>query len=43
VESSHFHHPDFRVSKKIFATLGYPVRQALEAAWKKGAPKLVRE
>lgn len=24
VESSHMHHPDFRVRKKIFATLGYP-------------------
>ena len=24
VESSHFHHPDFRVRNKIFATLGYP-------------------
>ena len=24
VESSHFNHPDFRVRKKIFATLGYP-------------------
>jgi hypothetical protein len=24
VESSHMHHPDFRVGAKIFATLGYP-------------------
>lgn len=24
VESAHMHHPDFRVRKKIFATLGYP-------------------
>jgi len=24
IESSHMHHPDFRVSGKIFATLGYP-------------------
>jgi hypothetical protein len=24
VESSHMHHPDFRVRNKIFATLGYP-------------------
>src|SRR4029079_12288501 len=24
VESAHVHHPDFRVGKKIFATLGYP-------------------
>ena len=23
-ESAHMHHPDFRVSGKIFATLGYP-------------------
>ena len=23
-ESSHMHHPDFRVGGKIFATLGYP-------------------
>ena len=23
-ESAHMHHPDFRVSRKIFATLGYP-------------------
>src|SRR5947207_15495991 len=23
-ESSHMHHPDFRVNGKIFATLGYP-------------------
>ena len=23
-ESSHMHHPDFRVAGKIFATLGYP-------------------
>jgi hypothetical protein len=23
-EESHMHHPDFRVSGKIFATLGYP-------------------
>ena len=23
-ESSHLHHPDFRVAKKVFATLGYP-------------------
>ena len=25
-ESSHMHHPDFRVAGKIFATLGYPER-----------------
>jgi hypothetical protein len=24
VESSHMHHPDFRVGGKIFATVGYP-------------------
>ena len=24
VESAHMNHPDFRVGKKIFATLGYP-------------------
>jgi hypothetical protein len=24
VESAHMSHPDFRVSRKIFATLGYP-------------------
>jgi hypothetical protein len=24
VESSHMHHPDFRVGGKVFATLGYP-------------------
>jgi len=24
VESAHMHHPDFRVRRKIFATLGYP-------------------
>ena len=24
VEKSHFDHPDFRVTGKIFATLGYP-------------------
>ncbi len=24
VESSHMGHPDFRVGKKVFATLGYP-------------------
>jgi predicted DNA-binding protein (MmcQ/YjbR family) len=23
-ESAHMHHPDFRISGKIFATLGYP-------------------
>ncbi|MGZ8310593.1 MAG: hypothetical protein ACXWUR_00880, partial [Allosphingosinicella sp.] len=23
-ESSHMHHPDFRVGGRIFATLGYP-------------------
>lgn len=28
VEASHMDHPDFRVRKKIFATLGYP-----DAAW----------
>jgi hypothetical protein len=27
-ESAHMNHPDFRVGKKIFATLGYP-----DAAW----------
>jgi hypothetical protein len=27
VESSHMSHPDFRVRKKIFATLGYPDRE----------------
>ena len=27
VESSHMDHPDFRVSGKIFATLGYPNRE----------------
>ena len=24
IESAHMHHPDFRVRRKIFATLGYP-------------------
>jgi hypothetical protein len=24
IESAHMHHPDFRVHRKIFATLGYP-------------------
>ena len=24
IESSHMHHPDFRVGGKVFATLGYP-------------------
>jgi hypothetical protein len=24
MERAHFHHPDFRVRNKIFATLGYP-------------------
>ena len=24
IESGHMHHPDFRVGRKIFATLGYP-------------------
>lgn len=24
VESSHMNHPDFRVGKRVFATLGYP-------------------
>lgn len=24
IESSHMHHPDFRVGGRIFATLGYP-------------------
>lgn len=28
VESSHHHHPDFRLHGKIFATLGYP-----DAGW----------
>jgi len=28
VESAHMAHPDFRVGKRIFATLGYP-----DAAW----------
>jgi hypothetical protein len=28
IESEHMHHPDFRVGKRIFATLGYP-----ETAW----------
>jgi len=27
LESSHLSHPDFRVRKKIFATLGYPDRE----------------
>jgi hypothetical protein len=26
IEGSHMHHPDFRISGKIFATLGYPDR-----------------
>jgi len=25
-ESAHMGHPDFRVKKRIFATLGYPAR-----------------
>jgi len=25
-ERAHMHHPDFRIGKKIFATLGYPRR-----------------
>jgi hypothetical protein len=28
IEASHMHHPDFRVGKRIFATLGYP-----DSAW----------
>jgi hypothetical protein len=24
IESSHMNHPDFRIAKKIFASLGYP-------------------
>ena len=24
IESSHMNHPDFRVGKRVFATLGYP-------------------
>jgi hypothetical protein len=24
IESAHMHHPDFRVHRKIFSTLGYP-------------------
>jgi hypothetical protein len=28
IESEHMHHPDFRVEKRIFATLGYP-----DTAW----------
>jgi hypothetical protein len=28
VESTHMHHPDFRVAGKIFATLGYPNKQS---------------
>jgi hypothetical protein len=35
-ESSHFDHPDFRVGKKVFATLGYP-----DARW--GMVKLTPE
>lgn len=27
VESAHMNHPDFRVRKKIFATLGYPSKE----------------
>ena len=27
VESSHMDHPDFRVGKRVFATLGYPTRE----------------
>ena len=36
IEASHMGHPDFRVGKKIFATLGYP-----DAAW--GMVKLTPE
>lgn len=28
VESAHMNHPDFRVGKKIFATLGYPNKES---------------
>lgn len=27
VESSHVDHPDFRVRRKVFATLGYPTEE----------------
>ncbi|SRR5579871_821365 len=27
VESSHMNHPDFRLGKRVFATLGYPSRE----------------
>ena len=36
IESSHMHHPDFRVGGKIFATLGYPNRDS-------GVLKLTRD
>jgi hypothetical protein len=29
VESTHMHHPDFRVAGKIFATPGYPNKQSV--------------
>jgi hypothetical protein len=35
-EESHMHHPDFRVSGKVFATLGYP-----DKSW--GMVKLTQE
>ena len=36
VESAHMKHPDFRIGKKVFATLGYP-----DSAW--GMVKLTLE
>jgi hypothetical protein len=33
-ESTHMDHPDFRVCKKIFATLGYP-----SEGWSSSRPK----
>jgi hypothetical protein len=28
IESAHMHHPDFRVGGRIFATLGYPIKDS---------------
>jgi hypothetical protein len=43
IEAEHMGHRDFRVRKRIFATLGYPsvdfATIALTIAWKRKAPK----
>ena len=48
VESSHMNHPDFRVEKRIFATLGVPdqnhgmvkLTPAQQRAWMRKAPRV---